>query len=629
MRWKITIILILLNIATFYGLFFLQKQSENKNLDNKNTLANHIIDIDKIDIINKNSKESRTLERQNGQWKITSPIEWPANLFAIQRIITQLQFLIYEAKFSIDEIQKTGQSLDDFGLKNPNILLKFKGLNGEHTLAIGNPTPLGNRVYVMDPDQKNILVIKDSLLDSIAANLEELRTQQIFNIPFYELDKLKIQLLSPHNIKIGLSKEDNSWNFDTPIQTSANATLVNNAINQLTSINTERILLNDEADHAHILLRTPFMKITLEGHNQKQTLILAKPNIPNSPNNEYYAQLENNTTLFTVPTKPFDNLHNAQEALREKQLLSINTENLKNISISQSHKKIELQKLENNQWQLINKDPSGNLTTTEADDKELQKIQNRLSTLEIITFISDAPSTSDLQNFGFNDPQRIIELHADKKQTLLIGGLDPSSGNLYAKLEDSPYIYSINPNILSWIPINDLHYKLRLIDKLPKGALITSLKITHLSPQEETFFEQTINPETTTWESTLANLEINRKTAILNILNNLKEFKVKNFLKNHFEQTVNLDNDTQIPWAYKIQAEALLPGGENSKTITLEYYFTKRLSGALQIGGSNQKNIVFSAEQNWIDNLFIFHTPEQIPQQIVQQQTHPADLPDL
>ena len=98
MRWKITISLIFLNIIVFYGILYFQKHSHNKHIETRNVLGTDIIDIDKIEIINKAFKEPRILERQNGQWKITSPIEWPANLFAIQRIITQLQFLIHEAR---------------------------------------------------------------------------------------------------------------------------------------------------------------------------------------------------------------------------------------------------------------------------------------------------------------------------------------------------------------------------------------------------------------------------------------------------------------------------------------------------------------------------------------------------
>lgn len=606
MRWKITILLILLNIGVFYGILFFKQYKHSEINTSKNIWGSAIVDIDRLEIINKSFKEPRIIERHNGQWKIISPIEWPANLFAVQRIITQLQFLIYEARFSIEEVEAAGQSLENYGLKDPNIILKFHGINGEHSLAIGNATHLGNRLYVMDPDQKNILVIKDSLLDSIVANLEDLRNQQIFNIPLFELNKLKIQLISPHNLKIWLSKEKGSWIFDAPIQTNANNVLVNNAINQLSAISINRILLGDEAEQARQLLHHPIMKVTLEGHTQKQTLIVAKADKQSETDSEYLAQLEDNSTVFTVSSKPFAALQDAQEELRDKQLITINPNSLQNITISQSNNKVQLQKLEDGKWQFISHDSSGRLITITADQEEIDKTQKRLQALTILSFASDAPSSSDLDNFGFNDPQRIIKLEGDKTQTLLIGQIDPSSGNLYAKLTESPYIYLINPNILASLPVNELHYKMRLLDKLPKGASINGLKIIHLGPQEKILFDQHIN-STTNWETILSPLDENKKKSIIGIIDGIKEFKVKNYLKSNFEHKVSLDPIVQFPWILKVQAEVALASGDSSETKTIEYYFTKRLSGNLQIGGSLEQNVTFSAEQNWIDDLFIFH----------------------
>lgn len=606
MRWKITILLLLLNISIFYGIFYFKQQQPNSISHFKNIWGIAIVDIDRLEIINKAYKEPRIIERQNGQWKITSPIEWPANLFAIQRIITQLQFLIHEAHFSIEELEASGQSLENYGLKDPNIILKFHGINGKHTLFIGNATHLGNRLYVMDPDQKKVLVIKDSLLDSIIANLEDLRTEQIFNIPFFELNKLKIQLLHPHNLKIWLSKEKGSWVFDAPIQTNANNILVNNAINQLSAIHINKILLGHEAEEARQLLHNPFMKLTLEGNNQKQILVIAKPEKQNENDSEYYAQLEDNSTVFTVSSKPFTALQDAQEELRDKQLITVDPDTLKNLTILQGDNKIQLQKLEDDKWQLITHDSSGKLTPFTADQEEMNKIQKRLQALTILSFASDAPSNADLENFGFTDPQRIIKLEGDKTQVLLIGQIDPSSGNLYAKLSESPYIYLINPNILSFLPVNELHYKVRLLEKLPKGASINGLKIIYLGQKEKTLFDQHFNTDNIDWETILSSLNDNKRKSITGIIDGIKEFKVRNYLKNNFENKASLDPAVQFPWILKIQAEIALASGDSSEIKTVEYFFTKRLSGNLQIGGSSEKNVTFSADQNWIDDLFVF-----------------------
>lgn len=610
MRWKITITLLLLNIITFYGIYHLKTfGKQERKQESTNVLGTGVVDIDRIEIVNRAYKEARILERTNGQWKITKPIEWPANLFAVQRIITQIQFLIHEAKFSIEEIEEAGQTLADYGLEEPNIILKFRGAGGEYSLSIGNTTNLGNRVYVMDPEGKNILVVKETLLDSIAANLDELRTQQIFNIPLFELNKLNVQLLSPNNLKIRLLKDRNSWKFEAPIQTDANNALVNNSINQLTGINIDRIVFGEEAEKAGGTLRNPKMRVTLEGNKQQQTLLIGGVEKIGASEKRYYAQLEDNSTIFTVTAKPFDTLEDAQEALREKQFITINTDTLNNISIEQSEKEIRLQKLESGQWQLLGNDEAGRLNRIAADNGVLNKMRKRLKQLEAISFVSDAPSSWDLEKYGFRDPQRIIVLEGEGKQTLFIGDLDEETGNLYAKLEESPFVYHLSPDVLSYFPVSELSYKDRLVNKLPSGARIKSIKIVNLG-EDKTIYEREVGSNETGWEENLKEVDEEEREAVLGIVGNLREFRVKHFLANKFDEEAILDKETRLPWEIKVEAKVILPGGDITKTESLEYYFTKRISGDLQIGGSASEGIIFSVEQAWIDRLFTFRNEE-------------------
>ena len=55
-------------------------------------------------------------KRTTDPWEITSPINWPANDFAVKRIIHELEFLKHESSFRVEDLKKNGQSLDDYGL---------------------------------------------------------------------------------------------------------------------------------------------------------------------------------------------------------------------------------------------------------------------------------------------------------------------------------------------------------------------------------------------------------------------------------------------------------------------------------------------------------------------------------
>ena len=96
---------------------------------------------------------------------LIEPMQWSANYFAINRILNQLQFLEEEASFSVDEIEKTGQSLADYGLENP--LLKIVIAKGDETvsISIGTLTEIGNNVYFLGPDAQEIFVVNRQVID--------------------------------------------------------------------------------------------------------------------------------------------------------------------------------------------------------------------------------------------------------------------------------------------------------------------------------------------------------------------------------------------------------------------------------------------------------------------------------
>ena len=117
-------------------------------------------------------------------------MQWSANYFAINRILNQLQFLEEEASFPIDDIEKTGQSLADYGLENPLLRIVITAGEESISLSIGTLTEVGNNVYLLGPDEREIFVVNRQVIDGLLVDLNDLRTREIFDIPVFEVDAL-------------------------------------------------------------------------------------------------------------------------------------------------------------------------------------------------------------------------------------------------------------------------------------------------------------------------------------------------------------------------------------------------------------------------------------------------------
>ena len=85
----------------------------------------------------------------------------------------------------VSEIEAAGRDLSSYGLENPQLKLEFgKGI-ARTSIEIGSSTEIGNRVYILSPDRKEIMVIKRGLYDSLLVNLGNLRSQSVFDIPVF------------------------------------------------------------------------------------------------------------------------------------------------------------------------------------------------------------------------------------------------------------------------------------------------------------------------------------------------------------------------------------------------------------------------------------------------------------
>lgn len=613
MRFKFTVFLLALNIITFGLILFFGNRAEqtDKQMGGlSGMIGREVIEADRIELRGQGLDAPRVLERDGSSWSITKPMQWSANYFAINRILNQLQFLEEEASFSIEEIEKTGQSLTDYGLDDP--LLKLTIAQGDQTieLSVGTLTEIGNNVYLLGPNGKDIFVVNKQVVGSLLVDLNDLRTREIFDIPVFEVDALSLQIKSPESVdngdlKVRLARTNNGWIFEAPLSAEADPTLVSNTINTLTAVKVGRFIEQEASDPILQGLESPFMRVTLHGNKRRQTLLIGNKDTSARGEPTYFARLEDNPTVFTVLAKPFDELREAQEALRERNFMAFNQAALTAINISENDLQIRLQKLETGDWQVIESDTGANIRPHRADPGIIAKLINDLQTLRASGFAIDAPTTADLDRLGFNNVRRTVTLSlaGDKTTTLRLTHPESENDRLYARSDKAEYIYLVERQAtLRMLPLSALYYRNRTLETLPEAAHITALKLENLATGE-TLFDQRLGSAESRWENALADSGETERTAILTLLNAIRKFTVKSYLIDGYSDAYQVDAEKSLPWSYRLTAEILLPGDETARSDTRTYVFTKRLSGTVQVGGSQMHDTIFEIPRQMLDAL--------------------------
>jgi hypothetical protein len=644
MRFKFTVFLLALNLITFGLIVSLNKKAEQTDTQAgglSGMIGREVIEADRIELNGKGLDAPRILENDGSSWRITKPMQWSANYFAINRILNQLQFLEEEASFSVAEIKQTGQTLANYGLDDPWLHLTISHEDESIELSVGTSTEIGNNFYLLGPSKKDVFVVNSQVIESLLVDLGDLRNREIFNIPVFEIDALSLQISTPESagssdFRVRVARTNSGWIFEAPLTAEADATQVANTINTLTAAKVVEFKELETSDPILQGLETPAMRVTLHGNKRRQTLLIG--NIVPTNNTEeiptYFARIEDNPTVFTVVAEPFDKLREAHEALRERSFMSFDPAALTSIDLSEGELQIRLQKLETgNSWQVIESNADTDIQPHHADPEIIDKLINDLKNLRASGFAVDSPAPTDLDRLGFNTPRRTITLSlGDEQTTLLLAHPESENDQLYARSDKAEYIYTVDRRAtLQRIPLNAAYYRKRTLETLPEAAKIKSIQLENLATGE-TIFTHTKQGEDVTWLEALKDIPQEEREATLTLLDTIRQFRVKTYLMDGYKDAYPLDSETNRPWVYRLSAELLLPGDETDRSDTRSYVFTKRFSGTVQVGASELHDVIFEIPQTTIDALYTLtddmQPPPEASNQVIPEQQPITPVPE-
>jgi|GEM_PF-126561 len=664
MRTKVTLVLIFLNVALFVFIFKFEhgwRTDQAQRESRRRVLGPEAASIQQLRISGPGITPIE-LVRNGSQWALTSPINWPANPHAVNRILNELQFLEHETSFSVAELEKNRQSLADYGLEPPRLTIEFTPViapssgptatNTEPqriTLQVGDETKVGNRLYLLSPQRDRVHVVGLSLARSLNLPLEELRTDEVFSIPLFEARSLTLQNAAASRVRI--RQDGKQWSFEAPIIARANKPQVELTISALNALRVHHFLPSGPGSPATPTTNTD-LRISLVGNNRQETLILlneveAPPSPPSTANqNEdravrFVAALEGKATRFVVevPQVLLNTLRNAQDALREPLILDFAPEALTAVTLSAPNQApLTLQQLRSSAdgqhtWQIVRSSTGQGPQLQPVDPQRMRELIQVLRHLSAQRFVSDAPSDADLENWGFNRPEREITLtlNAPTNALNLTGGSSPlpvvepqtlslqigrptePSPHLYARLSNARFVYEIPAALLDQTAPDPLSYRQRLLRDLPETARFHTLTLTDLS-SGATVFETSVGDENSdsaaTSEAdgeaaTRRQVEGSTTQQTARLFAALRRLEAANLVQDHFSDSI-FSAGAERAWRWRLDTTVRLPSGrsgdEQSQTISL--FLTERIGGNLQLAGSPELGLVFAINQPLLDALW-------------------------
>lgn len=623
MRTKITLFLLLLVATLALFIVYIEPEWDAERRFEENrllVLGAEATDIDFLRITSANGPDGLELVKNGSAWELTEPVRWPANPFAVNRILSQLQFLERETSFSVGDIRSSGQTLADFGLEPPEIVLTFRTSGQTRELNIGRVTDIGNRLYLLAPDGDRIHVVNRSLLDSLSIGFENLRSNSVFSTPVFEIQSWNLQIRSAGNLRVRLTRREDDWIFETPILARADRAAVESTLSQIVDLKVKSFVADEGADLNLLGLVNPDLRLTVEGGGSRQAVLIGNP-VVEAGAHEFYAKKEDNETIFTVEIPFLDTLRTAQISLRERRLFSLEGDRLQSIAISRGEDEaVTLQKLENGVWQVVSRGNDQSLLTMPGDQDTINRLVEDLlwvQALPELGFISDAPSAADLERFGLSVPLWKIEVRARPEkpgaaapsaapntesitETLVIGGFEGTeTDHVYAKMDGAPSVYLIRSDLLRNLRTKPVSYRDRSLQDLPEGARITGLVISRFGTADVVFAAELTTPEAS-WASSLETLPDEIRESAESLVGNLRNLRARVFLDDEFTPYVTLGG-RQRPWTYLLEATIALAGAPASQTTPFRIYLAEVTGGSTLVAGTPDPGLLFETEQGFAD----------------------------
>ena len=601
MRIRFTLFLLLANAAVFFAIWFLETKGENAFAP-----AEAAADFTVLEISGKNLDKPRVVKFENNRWRIVSPIDWPANLFAVNRIKSQIEFLDKSAGFDVSEVSKHDANLASYGLNDPSYVIRYGNGAKMSELRIGKAAPVGNGVYMLDCADNRVIVADREFLDSLVLDMERLRNQSVFDIPRFEVNAFSVRLplsdaagAGKMNFRrIGLVKDAGRWKFDTPIVADADPREVDAFLNAVCQLSAKSFVEGAEAAKSFDGTTLP-TSITIEGTNRRRVLLIGSEA---SAKGLVYARLEGNPTVFTLDSSILKELPNIQNSLREKSFMRFDTSEAVGIDITQNGSSLKLRKLTSGVWDVIGAGADGATITATADPAKTFALLEGLANLRADEFADDTPG-ENLAPYGVTEksPKISVTLSSGQTRSVTFGGAR-NGGHVYALSAKDGAIYVVGNELAKTVSTNVLDYRWRMMENLPENAKITSFRVSDTETQKSILnliFQPSDSPE-----KALSALPERTAKAAETLLKSVRAFTVEKYLAGTFTKKAATIEGASIPWKYLVEIKYSTPSEDSQTQSESAWLFAPRTGGSSQIGASMRANTLFKPEAKFVESLF-------------------------
>ena len=255
MKFKTTLFLLLLVVAAGLYIKFVDSKKlsteELKRIEKRVFKKFHPERITKISlkITDRQDETGKVVkvseyevERATPGWKITKPVNFPADSAQIRRILDLVKKIDMSRLIVGDDYKKLDRK--GAGLDEPNVIATFTTPTTSMVFKIGLTDPIGWDNYVEIEGRNAAFLVpihfKDSLLLKLDNSNDDIRRENIFDARKYLINSI---IMEHPDFTVELRRQDDlSWKIVRPIVDAANADKINDMLEELEKMSVDEFV---------------------------------------------------------------------------------------------------------------------------------------------------------------------------------------------------------------------------------------------------------------------------------------------------------------------------------------------------------------------------------------------------
>lgn len=391
MRFRSTLILALLFLGLGVYVYFVEFEKAAKEGEKQTLLDFAADDVARVTLTYPDREI--VVERKDGAWKLTAPIEAAADETAVTNLVRAVADC--EVKKTIDD---PPEDLSPYGLEPPKVTVSVKLKDRDlPAIRVGKTTPVGFSTYLQRADEKKLYLTTSAFQSGMDKQVKDLRDKKILDL---DEETVRLVMLQRPAGSVALRKDDGGWHVVEPVAYDADQEAVRRFLSALRSLRAKDFPSEDDADLTPFGLDHPRLTIELATAEDAapMRILFGKE----SDDKSVYVKIGDRPTIYAVGEWAYRDADKNVNDFRDKKILPAEAAEVREIRVARADgETFALARGKEGAWSMKDRD-------TPPDAAAVDRFLTDLVDLEGYEIVAE--EGGDLGQFGLAPPALTITL---------------------------------------------------------------------------------------------------------------------------------------------------------------------------------------------------------------------------